>query len=216
MTAAASEPGNLTPDQAIREILRIEGHTGSLLQRAVGLTWMIWGVISGGIFVSYEAIGIAAPSGTLLALGYGLVWIPWVLLGGIATAVLWRSLALVIPKSSGHAGRITVVATATFLALVLGGGAVIAIASIPVSGPAWAMFAVGAAAAVVGGSGVTTDSRAERTLWLAGGASLAVLTVAISLIAAHFGFDPLGLLLVIGPVASTALLFGGGLYTTTA
>ncbi|MGI0151362.1 MAG: hypothetical protein ACREC5_05450 [Thermoplasmata archaeon] len=203
----------MTPDQAVREILRIEGHSESLLHRTIGLTWMIWAVIDGGIFVSYEAIGFAAPTGPIAISEYGLAWLPWVLLGSIATTILWRSLALVLPRDAGSASGVTAVATVTFLALVLGGLAVVALANVPVSPPAWAMFAIGIAAAVVGGSGLTTDSRPERTFWLVGGALLAILTVGISLLAGRIGYDPLGLFLVVGPVASTALLFGGGLYT---
>jgi len=215
MTATASEQVTLTPDQAVREILRIEGHTQSLLQRTIGITWMIWAVISGGIFVTYEAIGIAHPSGSLATLGYGSAWVPWVILGAISTTVLWRSLALVLPSRSASATGVTAVATAAFLAVVLGGLAVVSYAGIPVSAPSWAMFAIGIAAAAVGGSGLTTDSRSERIYWLGGGALLASFTVAISLVAGRIGYDPLGLLLVVGPLASTALGFVGGLYTAS-
>jgi hypothetical protein len=213
MTDPTPEPVALTPDQAVREILRIEGHTESLLHRTVGLTWMIWAVIGAGIFVSYDSIGMAGATGTVAILEYGLVWIPWVLLGTLATTVLWRSLALVVHRSSEGGRWVTAIATATFLALVLGGLAVVSVANVNVSGPSWAMFAIGVAAAVVGGSGLTTVSRSERTFWLVGGVALAILTVAISLVAGRVGYDPLGLLLVVGPAASTALLFGGGLYT---
>jgi hypothetical protein len=213
MNASTSEQVALTPDQAVREILRIEGHTESLLHRTVGLTWMLWAVVSGGIFVSYEAIGIAAPSGGLSLAEYGFAWLPWVILGTLATTVLWRSLALVLPRSAGGGAGATGLATVTFLAVVLGGLALVSLAHIPVTGPAWAMFAIGLAAAAVGGSGLTTDSRSERTFWLGGGLFLAALTVGVSLVAGSVGYDPLPLLLVLGPAASTALLFGGGLYT---
>jgi hypothetical protein len=214
MSDTLAEQVALTPNQAVREILKIEGHTESLFQRTVGMTWMIWAVINGGIFVSYEAIGLAAPPGTLAIFGYGVVWLPWMLLGSVSTTVLWRSLALVVPRDWGiGARRATAVATMTFLALVLGGLAVISLANVHVNGPFWAMFAVGIAAAAVGGSGLTTESRSERVLWLVGGVVLAVLAVGIDLVAGRIGYDPLGLLLVVGPVASTALLFGGGLYT---
>ncbi|MCI4370046.1 MAG: hypothetical protein L3J81_01805 [Thermoplasmata archaeon] len=97
MNATVSEPGTLTTDPAVREILRIEGNTRSLLHRTIGLTWMIWAVLSGGIFVSYEAIGIASPSGWVSTIEYGFAWLPWAILGTVATTVRWRSLALVVP-----------------------------------------------------------------------------------------------------------------------
>jgi hypothetical protein len=215
MTATVAEPGTLTPDQAVREILRIEQNTTPLLHRTIGLTWMMWAMISGAIFVSYEAIGIANPSGPLAALEYGFAWLPWVLLGTVATTMLWRSLSLVVPLRSGTAVGITAAATVTFLAVVLGGGLVVSLAHLSVTGPSWAMFAIGIAAAIVGGSGLATDSRAERVFWLGGGAFLALLTVGIGLVAGWRGYDPLGILLVLGPLASTALLFGGGLYTAS-
>ncbi len=215
MNATVSEPGTLTTDPAVREILRIEGNTRSLLHRTIGLTWMIWAVLSGGIFVSYEAIGIAAPSGWVSTIEYGFAWLPWAILGTVATTVRWRSLALVVPLSSGKAAGITLGATVAFLAGVFGGFGEVPLAHVAVLAPAWAMFAIGVAAAVVGGSGLTTDSRSERVFWLGGGASLAVLTIGIGLLAAWRGYDPLGLLLVVGPVASTALLFAGGLYTAS-
>jgi hypothetical protein len=215
MNATSSDQVTLTPDQAVREILRLEGHTESLLHRTVGLTWMMWGLISGGIFVSYEAIGIANPSGALATIEFGFAWLPWVLLGAITTTVLWRSLALVIPRSLGSATGVTTIATVTFLALVLGGLAIVSLANISVSGPSWAMFAIGISTAVVGGSGLTTSSRSERAFWLGGGVLLAVLTIGIGLVAGRLGYDPLGLLLIVGPVASTTLLFGGGLYTAS-
>lgn len=215
MYATDSKPADLllTPDQAVREILRIERHTQSLLHRVIGLTWMLWAAVSGGIFVSYEAIGIAAPTGPLALAAYGFAWVPWVILGAATTTVLWRSLAIVLPRSPAHGVGVTAVATVTFLILVLGGLAVVDLAHLAVSGPAGATFAIGIAAAVVGGSGLTTESRPERLFWIGGGVFLAALTVGIGFLAGRFGYDPLGLLLVVGPVASTAVLFGGGLYT---
>lgn len=206
----------MTGEQALREILRIEGRTKPLLQRTVGLTWMVWAVISGGIFVSYEAIGIASPPSLVTWIALGSVWLPWVLLGIVATSVLWRSLALVMPSKSEGGVSATIVATATFLAVTIGGLALVIVANLPINGAAFAMIAIGVAAVLVGGSGLTTDSRAERTFWTVGGVGLAVVALAIDLIAGRVGYDANDLLLVLGPVASTALLFGGGLYTTAA
>jgi hypothetical protein len=215
MNGADAEPAAMTPDQAVREVLRIEKRTDLILQRTVGMTWMLWATVNGGIFVSYEAISLARPTGPLAWLGFGLVWAPWVILGVLATTVLWRSLAIVAPPSPAGAGRVTTIATATFLVLVLGGLAVVTLANASTIAPFWAMFAAGIAAAVVGGSGLTTSVRSERTLWLVGGLGLAALAAVIELVAGRIGYDPLGLFWVLGPVASTALLFGGGLYTAS-
>ncbi len=176
---------------------------------------MIWAAINGGIFVSYEAIWFTSPSGTAALLEYGLAWAPWVVLGALATTVVWRSPALESPLNAEGSRWVTPAATATFLFLVLGGLAILALARIPVNGASWAMFAVGAAAAVVGGSGLTTLARSEQVFWLTGGVGLAVITAGIVFVAPQFGYDPAGLFLVLGPVSSTALLFGGGLYTAS-
>jgi hypothetical protein len=212
MTVSTPEPSGLTLGEALGEVLSIEHRTASLLQRTVGMTWMLWALVNAGLFVTYDAIGLSGPVGVSAYVENGLAWLPWVALGSLTTTVLWRSLAIAVPPSPHGARWVTATAAVTFLALVLGGLAVIALAHLPVSGPAWALFAVGVAAAVVGGSGLTTLARSEQVLWLVGGIGLSVLAVGVELVAASVGFDALGLMLVLGPVASTALLFGGGLY----
>jgi hypothetical protein len=213
MKSVDPEESVMTADQAVREVLQIERRTGLLVQRTIGITWMLWAVVNAGIFVSYEAITLAGPSGTFAWVGYGLAWAPWVGLGVIATTVLWRSLAIAVPPNVGDTPGVAAVATATFLILVLGGLAVLAVVHVPVIASSWAMFAVGIAAAVVGGSGLTTQVRSERSLWVIGGVVLAVLAVGVNLIAGRIGYDPHGLVRVLAPMATTALLFGGGLYT---
>jgi hypothetical protein len=215
MNATVVEPASLTPDQAVREILRLEQNATPLLHRTIGLTWMIWAVVSGAIFVSYEAIGLAAPTGALAVGEFGLAWLPWVLLGSLATTVLWRSLALVMPETSAKGVGVSLVAGTTFLAIVLGGLGVIALAHLSVNGPTWAMIGIGIATAVVGGSGFTTDARSERVVWLLGGVGLVALSIGIGVVAGWTGYDPIRLLLVLGPVASSGLLFAGGLYTAS-
>lgn len=216
MSVSESSEAALTREQALREVLRVQGWSKPLLQRAVGLTWMLWAVVSGGIFVTYEAIGIAHPSSSTTWVASGLAWIPWVFLGIVATSVLWQSLALVLPSKSGGVVRTTVWVTAVFLVFALGGLAVVTLANVPIDGTSFAMIAIGFAAAVAGGSGLTTDSRPERGFWLGGGVALALLAVGIDLVAGRLGYDSTTLLLVVGPIASTSLLFGGGLYTAAA
>lgn len=216
MSATENGVSELSAGQAVREVLRIERRSSALLQRTAGMTWMFWALINGGIFVSYEAISLAAPTGGEAWLEYGLAWAPWVALGGLATLVLWRSLAIAVPPAAGGLNWVTPVTITIFLGLVLGGLAALSIAHIPVNAALWAMFAVGVAAALVGGSGLTTRIRSERLLWVGGGVGLALLAVASELLAGGAGAASSGLFLVLGPVASTALLFGGGLYTASA
>jgi len=216
MSDADLDATTLTPEQAAREVLRIEQRTGSIVQRTVGMTWMIWGFVNGGIFVTYEAIGLAQPSRLWATIGFASAWLPWVVLGSVGTLFLWRTLLdLTLPSSEGGARWVTATAAATFLVLTLGGFAVVTLANLPVPASAWVMFAVGVGAAVVGGSGLTTSARSERRMWLLGGAALAILAVVVDLVAIRSGVDPLSVFLVLGPVASTSLLFGGGLYTAS-
>jgi hypothetical protein len=213
MSAVEVERAVLSPEQAVQEVLRIEFRTRPLVQRTVGLTWMIWAFVNGGIFATCEEIGIAGSSNPWYLLGESLAWAPWVLMGAGATWVLWRSLAVVLPTHAGGIGRITALATGTFLALTFGALLVATVANAAIDQVAFAMIAIAIAAAVVGGSGLTADSRSERSFWIAGGGLVALLAVGLGLVAPRLGDDPLGLLLVLGPVATTALLFGGGLYT---
>jgi hypothetical protein len=213
MSDTASEPTMLPPDQAARELIRIERRTEPLLQRTIGLTWMFWGVINAGIFLTYEAIGFANPSAPWATVEYGVAWVPWVIMGAGATTVLWRSLAVVMPPNAGSFGKVSAMVITIFLALVLGGSAAIIVARAPIDGFSWATLAVGIGAAVAGGSGLTTSSRAERSFWLAGGLCVAALAIALDIAAGRLGYGPAELLQVVGPVATTALLFGGGLYT---
>ena len=206
---------NLSADQAIHEVLKIEQRTASLLQRTVGMTWMLWAFITGGVFVSLEAIGLAGPSGAAASVAYGLGWVPWILLGTLATITLWRSFAVGLPSLSARSRGLLAAGVAIYLVLILGGLAVVTLTKLLVPGPAWGMFAVGIAAAVVGGSGFMTLARAQQALWFVGGIGVALLAVGIALFAGRFDYDPLGLFLILGPVASSGLLFGGGLYTAS-
>lgn len=213
MTSGFADDATLSPEQALREVLRLEQRTGALHQRTIGMTWIIWSMINLGIFVSYEAVAFAGPAGRLGLVEYGLAWVPWVTLGTLATVFVWHSLELVTEPVAGAALRVTAIAASTFLILVLGGLAVVALSGVVINGFAWAMMAVGGATAIAGGSGLTTQRWHERRFWIVGGGSLAVLAIGIVSISGRVGYDPTWLLLVLGPAATTVLLFAGGLYT---
>lgn len=216
MSAAVAQESALSREQALHEVLRIENWTRPLLQRTVGLTWMLWAAVNGGIFVSYEAVGIANPPGPIAWAASGVLWIPWVALGTAATWMLWRSLALVLPSKSQGGFSTTLFAAGIFVVLAIGGLALITLAKVPIDGVSFAMIAIGIGTAAVGGTGLTTESRAERIFWTSGGMGLIALAVTIDLISAFVGYDAATLLLIMGPLASTALLFSGGLYTASA
>lgn len=68
-------------------------HEAGLRSRTEGLTWMIWGLVTAGWTLTYDAlawIGRPAPP----AWAFDLAWLPWVLAGGVVTTALWRTAAL--------------------------------------------------------------------------------------------------------------------------
>src|SRR5207244_11074095 len=108
MDANVHEGEGLTPQAAVVEIRRIEGLHGALARRASGLTWMIWGIVAPAIFVSYALLGILVgfPSdgdgSHALRVLFPVLWAPWAAIGLVATATLWRSVGLVIPRRSAQ------------------------------------------------------------------------------------------------------------------
>jgi hypothetical protein len=213
MNAEVAERAMMTPDEAVREVLRIERRAESLAQRTGGLTWMIWGVINLGIFLTYEAIAFANPPNPWANVELALAWAPWVVMGTGATTVLWRSIAVVMPSSVQNSSMSAVWAIVIFLVLAVGGSLAIVAANAPINPFEWATLAVGVSAAAAGGSGLVASSKSERAFWLLGGLCVVALTIVLDLGSGRLGFDSGELLLVAGPGATTALLFGGGLWT---
>src|ERR1041384_5260432 len=91
------ESETLSVPQAIAEIQRISGLRDALQRRNIGVTWMIFGIATVGIFVTGDFIGVLAGTGENVGWIFPFVWIPWVLMGCLATAGLWRSAARVFP-----------------------------------------------------------------------------------------------------------------------
>src|SRR6266571_6286167 len=108
MHANVHEGEGLTPQAAVAEIRRIESLHGALARRASGLTWMIWGIVAPAIFISYALLGILVGfPGTnngyhALWILFPVLWAPWAAIGLVATATLWRSVGLVIPRRSAQ------------------------------------------------------------------------------------------------------------------
>ena len=91
MTGTIAE--TLTPQDAARALEEGSGFVGALAERTAGLTWMIWGIATPGVFLTYAFFGALDAGGWWL----GLAWVPWVLMAILATAMLWRSAALAVP-----------------------------------------------------------------------------------------------------------------------
>ena len=217
MAAMASEGERLTPQAAAAEIARIEGLHGALARRTAGLVWMVWGIAVPAIFVSY-ALAFHA----LLGSGLGgavllspFLWVPWTVLGWLATRGLWHSAALVVPFDRTRLTTNLLVVGVLIVGLIVAGMGIIRTTGVPIAELAWALMAIGIAAAVLGLTGLASNDAAERKMWLASGIGLLLVSLLGSL---AFGTD-LGLardgFAVIAPLASGIVFFGGGLHLTS-
>jgi len=80
----------LTSAEAARLVARAQRWEGSLRQRTEGITWMVWGIATAAMFLTYEWAGTrGAPDWS-----FAVLWIPWVLAGNMTSYALWRSAAL--------------------------------------------------------------------------------------------------------------------------
>ena len=217
MVLNAGEADVLTPERAVAEIRRVENLHGAIARRTAGLVWMVWGIAVPAIFVSY-ALAFHAFLGTGLSgpvLLTPFLWVPWTVLGWLATRGLWHSAALVAPFDRTRLRTNVLVIGVLVVGLIVAGMGVIRTTGVPVAELAWALMAIGLAAAVLGLTGAGSNDAAERKMWLA--ASVALLLTAL-LGSLAFGTD-LGLardaFAVISPVASGVVFFGGGLYLTS-
>jgi len=214
MDANVHEGERLTPHAAVAEIRRIEGLHGALARRASGLTWMIWGIVAPANFVSYALLAILVGTYHSLALLFPLLWIPWAAVGITATATLWRSVGLVIPRRSAQRWE-GVLTGAIIVGIVFTGFAAIAVAKVRVAEFAWVLMAQGIGVVTVGLLGLNCNDATERRLWILGGILLAAVALVGSLL---LGGDILlarQWFTLISPLTSGLVLFGGGLYLTS-
>jgi len=132
----------------------------------------------------------------------------------VATATLWRSVGLVIPRRSAQ-GWEGVLTGAIIVGIIFIGFAAIAVAKIPVAEFAWVLMAQGIGVVTVGLLGLNCNDATERRLWILGGILLAAVALAGSLL---LGGDILlarQWFTLISPLTSGLVLFGGGLYLTS-
>lgn len=88
-----STPGAIDRDAlaALPELRRALSFEGSLRSRTEGLTWMLWGLVTAAIFVSYDWAGQAFDEMPWWA---EWLWAWWVAAGSAFTWALWRTAAL--------------------------------------------------------------------------------------------------------------------------
>ncbi len=219
MDINAHEGESLTPQAAVAEIRRIEALHTALARRASGLTWMIWGMVAPAIFVSYSLLGllVASPPGGgtyhELAPLFPVLWMPWAALGLVATAILWRSMGLVIPVRSTRM-REGMVSGVIIVGLILTGFVAIWHTHAPIVELAWVLMAQGLGLTIIGLLGLNCNDATERRLWVLGGILLVATSMIGSLVVAGDVSQARQWFTLISPLASALTLFGGGAYLT--
>lgn len=202
----------LTPQDALQTIARATSFESSLRARTSGITWMVWAFVTAGMFVTYSYAGLRY--GEDFPLWATQLWIPWVLLGAIATRVIWKSAALAVPVLAKEArGKQGLKYGLLFFTIFFVGFFVTEeLLKTTVVEPAIMMGLFGITVLTMGTTGFFCPSRLERGLALAGGLLLVVLT-AVALVALRgtneaVAYEVFG---VLGPITSGLVYFLIGL-----
>lgn len=83
----------LTPQEAAQAIARANAWEDRIVHRTEGMTWMVWGLVTAGIWVTLTAMS----RGPQAIVPMTLSWSVWVIAGFALTYSLWRSAALTRP-----------------------------------------------------------------------------------------------------------------------
>lgn len=89
----------LTPQEAARALAKAQSWEAALENRTAGVTWMIWGIVMPGLFLSYAFVGVLTEFEGIDPPGWfwGTLWMPWIAMGVVATVFLWKTAALAAP-----------------------------------------------------------------------------------------------------------------------
>lgn len=112
----ADQATPLSPQQAAKALADIGAYEEGLHARAGALTGIVWGLVSGAIFVTYGlAIVAGLPEWTM-----GVLWVPWTAVGVLATVALWHLLSLSrrVPSRPRVAAGWLAATSGTFLAAI--------------------------------------------------------------------------------------------------
>lgn len=207
-----TETEALTAEAAVATLGRLEGLNEALRRRTSGLTWMVWGLASPGIFFTYSfwalLVEFHAPTWWV---AFAFLWIPWVAAGTLATVALWRSAGLVVPRvGSRRQGLITFI---VFLLVMNLAWPLAHAFDLSLVEPALMLAALGFTSAALGIAGVNCPTREERVLTLGVGVALFAVAVLGSLALpqreAAYAFFSLA-----APLVTGAGYFANGLWLT--
>lgn len=116
----STEPA-MTPTQAAEVLRDLEVHEQRLDRRTGGLTTMLWGLVSAGIFLTYNAAAAWIEAHEVHWL-FSLLWMPWVAAGIGITNALWANLSLSLRREpqTRQGTLVSLLMTGVFLALAAG------------------------------------------------------------------------------------------------
>lgn len=184
--ASATRAPPMTARDALAALGDLPRYEESLNARTGGLTLMLWGLATAGIFLTYAAA--ARPIERADAhWAFALLWMPWVAAGSWATALLWRHLAVTLRRDPDTRSgvRLSVLITLLFIALAaaLFGGLDV------VAGVEWTVHSL---MAMASGLCALLVGVWQRRAWGVGGRNLAVAGLAMVAAAVALGLSGLG------------------------
>lgn len=202
MTDAMTE--TLTPQEAARVLSRAQSWEAALETRTAGLTWMIWGLVSPAIFVTYGfAATLVTLEGARPGWWMGLLWMPWVAMGIVATVFLWKTAALAAPRFDDPAEGRRILWTM----LALGGALSLALAILKPDSGILPLGGLGLMWLLAGAVNAFRGTREHRVVTMVVG--LTLLATALVLAATRAPVDVHGFVSIL---ASAAAPFGAGLW----
>lgn len=191
---------NLTPQQAARMLADASRYEDGLMHRTEGLTFMAWGLVTSGTFVSYGfAALLDAPTWV-----YATLWLPWILVGIAFTFALVRSAAL---ASSRPGDAPTSADWLKTILVTVAIGAVYAL--VRPDGPVVPLGIIGVSYAAMFGLNVFRSTRTGRLVGFASGVVLAGTAAALAIAQA-----PIEVSGTVGMVLPGLLLCSAGLWQT--
>lgn len=207
---------SLSVEDAVATIEQATGYEEALRRRTEGVTWMVWGVVTGGIQMSFTAgrsffrpFRDARAGGPPPGWYEPLVILGWLAVGVLLTFAVWRIASVSAPKLAPKPRR-TALGGILFIALLY---AAIAVLSWLAGGMPEALFpllAIGAAWLGAGALDVfETTSTGRRTLLVIGAVILAAGAIAV-LALPWSGFLPYREELTYDAVSPLVILAGGG------
>lgn len=206
MTETARGAGEqLTPEAAAETIEEARSYEEPLRRRTEGVTWMIWGVVTAAIALSYSSIPTYYPGyeGVPWFL-HGLVTFGWPLVGVAMTYATWRIAVVDTPSLAGRSLR-SALSSALWLPLVyVGIGAVFLLGGDRVGEAAGIPIGIGLAWLTLGGLNPFRATATGRRVMLGAGAVTLAGGLAFAPFAAgfpHGGYPQMRLV---------ALALGGG------